>query len=363
MWGVENYVYNLATSPEGRKHEIVIICTREGEIAQKFTDSGFNTRVIKAGGYLDLGFVLKLAAHLKESNVDILHTHLGLDSFLGTAAATIAAIPIVNSVHFDQPTYARSNKPAARAWGLVQKVKNRRISHFLPVTQHVAKELIERESVSAAKTSVVNPGIQPFSPVPEDRSAIRSQQSVSNEDIIVLAIGRLEPGKNFETLISAQDILSKQGVKSQVWIAGEGAQRASLEKMIDELGLGETVRLLGYRNDIRALLSAADIFVLPSKAEAFGIAAVEAMFAELPCIAANIPGLRTVVAQNETGILFEPDDAQALANALKSLVFNRELRKSMGRLGRQKAMSAFTSSAMAKSIIDVYIQLNQHRRS
>ena len=358
MWGVENYVYNLATSPEGRNHKMVIVCTREGEIAEKFSASGFDTTVIKASGYLDVGFILKLADHLKKNKIDILHTHLGLDSFLGIFAATIANVPVVASVHFDQPTYARSDKPAARAWGMVQKLKNKRISYFLPVTQHVEKELIEREAVGKDKTSVVNPGIEPFTRVPQDGARIRTELSVTSEDTVILAIGRLEPGKNFEVLLAAQGLLAQKGVRSKVWIAGEGAHRAVLEHKIDELGISNCACLLGYRKDVRALLSAADVFVLPSKAEAFGIAAVEAMFAELPCVATNIPGLRTVVDNNENGILFEPDDARALADALELLVVNKDLRAAMGAAGKQKAASTFTSSAMASGIINVYNRLH-----
>jgi glycosyltransferase involved in cell wall biosynthesis len=120
------------------------------------------------------------------------------------------------------------------------------------------------------------------------------------------------------------------------------------------LGLQDRVKLLGYRNDVRDLLAAADIFVLPSKAEPFGMSAVEAMMSGLPVIGTLGPGLGTIVDSGVTGILVPPDDELALAEAIEKLAADSAQRNSLGKAGRERAVHHFSSDQMAEKIVGIY---------
>lgn len=351
--GVENYVYNLVSSTPAFEVKPLVICTAQGSIAQKFAAANIETEIIPIRGYFDLKAILALSKFFESHQVDLVHVHLGLDSFVGTIAAKLVSKPVIMSVHFDQPNYVKYSPLARRTWNACQVLKNKSIAHFLPSTQNVASELMRREAVSQAKTTVVNPGI-PISEINRScRERVRTELGASENDVVVIGVGRLEAEKNFQCLIDAIGTIS-ESQKLKVWIVGEGSQRKELEEAISRLNLQETISLLGYRNDIKDLLVSADMFVLPSKFDAFGMSAVEAMMAELPVIGTIETGLSTVVSANVTGFLVPVDDADALASSIKKLAADSNLRSSFAHAGREKAVSAFSSDKMAESIVNVY---------
>lgn len=353
VWGVENYVYNLLASSKSSSVKPLIVCTSDGVIAQKFGSSRAEISFVPVQGYFDIKSICALSKFFEEHNVDLVHVHLGLDSFVGTAAAAMARRPVVMSVHFDQPNYMSYGSFAKRSWNFCQIVKNKSIDHFLPITKNVAKELMQRESVSEEKVTVVHPGIPVFDIERSCRGRVRGDLNVTDEDVVVVGVGRLEIEKNFDCLVKA---FAKIGNKGNIhaWIIGDGSQRGRLEELVVELGLQNNVRLLGYRRDVRDLLASADIFALPSKAEPFGMSAVEAMMSELPVIGTTGPGLGTIVDTSTTGILVPPDDEVALGGAIEKLAADANLRSKLGLAGRQRAIHNFSSDIMAEKIVKIY---------
>lgn len=271
VWGTENYVYNLIKELQGQSIDSHLICANEGMISNKFEQAGVEVEILKMRGYADLSAVRNLARILQEKEIDVLHTHLGLDSFLGFVAASIANVPMVSSVHFDQPSYVSTNNALVRTfWTAVQRIKSKRVAHFLPITQNVANELSKRESVPVRKVTVVHPGIPPFESNQFRRNELRQEFGARSSDIVLISLGRLQPEKNFPYLLEAMRVIEQTQKNIKLWIVGDGFERDNLQKIIDEFELASCVKLLGYRADAKDLLSAADIFVLPSKAEPLG---------------------------------------------------------------------------------------------
>lgn len=359
IWGVETYVYNLIQTLKNHAVDAHVICSSDGIVCKKFSDANISTHVVAMPGYLDINSAMILAQVLRERNVDIIHAHLGLDSFLGVIASRILRIPIVLSVHFDEPAYVNANLVSRKIWQCVQTLKDTQISHFFPITDHVAQRLNEREFVPKRKITVVHPGIEPFTVEPAQKVALRRQWQIEDDDVLFVGIGRLEKEKNFSCLLKAMH-LSKAGVNkpsTKLWIAGAGSQETHLANLINEFKLNNVVQLLGYRTDVRDLLAAGDAFVLPSIAEPFGMAAVEAMYAGLPVIGTQGPGLATIVGDGSTGFLVEPNSAQELADAISTLSADKQLRDRFGQEGRRKAEKSFSSAGMGANILRVYKDL------
>lgn len=358
VWGTENYVFNLFNELKSLSIDTHLICANEGMISSKFQEAGVDVDILKMNGYSDLSAVLNLASILKEKNIDILHTHLGLDSFLGSLASSIANIPMISSVHFDKPSYVSISSPIVRhLWTTVQKIKNQRIAHFLPITQNVAHELSNRESVPLHKLTVVHPGIPPFESSNLRRNELRVEFGAQESDIVLISLGRLQPEKNFPYLLDSMRVVNQARNNIKLWIVGEGFERQKLQRIIEENELADSVKMMGYRADAKELLSAADIFVLPSKAEPFGMAAVEAMFVELPVIGTRGPGLSTIVEHNQTGILVDPDQVKSMSDAIIQLSGDPDLRRNLGKAGRVRALNTFTSEIMASKITTIYERL------
>lgn len=362
VWGVENYVYNLiATLPYNVQS--MVVCSSESTVSEKFAAAQVTVQIQPISGYLDLPAARSLSMLFKRHSVDIVHTHLGLDSFIGVIAATLSGIPVVQSVHFDHPAYVHANFITQTSWRAVQALKNLRIARFLPITENVGRELAQREMVPAAKITVVYPGINSIHPIDNDcRLRTRRELGCDAEDIVVIAVGRLEEEKNFDCLIKALAGAREKQIALKLWLVGDGSQRDSLAHLIMSEKLGDVVQLLGYRNDIMALMPAADIFVLPSKKEPFGMAAVEAMSAGLPVIGTIGPGLSTIVEHQHTGLLVQPDDPTGLSEAIQQLAQDKSLRAALGKAGKERAARCFTKETMANKIALVYQEVyRQHR--
>lgn len=356
VWGVENYVHNLLSAECSSILESTIVCTSAGAISQKFIDAGFDVEIIPMKGYLDFGSVLELKNLFETHGINIVHTHLGLDSMLGTLAAKLAHIPAVTSVHFDQPNYVTSNPLRRALWSKAQLFKNKAISHFFPITENVAEELCKRESVPRNKITVVHPGIPVFETKEYLRTKIRDAQGTHDTSTVIIGVGRLELEKNFACLLDAMaNFEAKDDI--ELWLVGDGSQRKALETRVADLKLSEKVKILGYRPDVTNLLSAADIFVLPSKFEPFGMSAVEAMLSGLPVVGTNGPGLGTIVQDQITGLLVTPDDSEDLYLALARLAKEKNLRQKFGELGKKRAIEKFTAEKMAAQILSAYCEI------
>ena len=162
---------------------------------------------------------------------------------------------------------------------------------------------------------------------------------------LLLALGRLHEAKAFDVLIDAVAAVPE----AQLWIAGEGALRPALEEQIARLGLGDRVRLLGWRDDRLDLLATADLCVFPSRYEPFGIVSIEAWAARIPLIATRSAGPGALIEDGSDGLLVPIDDAPALTTAICRMLGDGELRARLIANGRRRYEAEFTEAAVVAS--------------
>ncbi|GLR88250.1 glycosyltransferase [Bradyrhizobium iriomotense] len=182
-------------------------------------------------------------------------------------------------------------------------------------------------------------------------------QHVNDRGRLVLACGRLVPYKGFEVLIRAA-----QGRNFEVWIIGEGAERARLEQLIEELGVGDRVRLLGSVPDCERvkLMCIADVFAMPSvtNAETFGLVQLEAMAAGRPVVNTALDTAVPHVARDGIeAITVPPGDSAALGDAIDTLIRDPERRRRMGLAARTRAATRYSAAAFKNGMETVYAQV------
>jgi rhamnosyl/mannosyltransferase len=171
---------------------------------------------------------------------------------------------------------------------------------------------------------------------------------------VTLFVGRLRYYKGLHVLIAALP-----HIPGVFWIAGTGPERERLESQAAALGVAARVRFLGDVPDesLPALYRAADVFVLPAhlRAEAFGIAQLEAMASGLPCVSTALgTGTSFANQHGETGLVVPPNDPHALAAALNTLLADPTLRQRYGEAARQRVLQHFTTDRMVDGIEAVY---------
>lgn len=184
------------------------------------------------------------------------------------------------------------------------------------------------------------------------RNRVRAELGIPDRAIVALLVARLRPEKRVPDFASA--LLRAQEREPDLIgiVAGDGPDRRNVQTAA---GDPDAMRLLGHRDDIPALLEAADIFVLASEYEAVPMAILEAMAAALPVIATRVGGIATVVEHGATGLLVSPGDIEAMASGLVELAGDRNLRLALGRAGLRRQSERWS----AETMIDGYARVLQ----
>ena len=169
---------------------------------------------------------------------------------------------------------------------------------------------------------------------------------------IILAVGRMVPYKGYEYLLQAM-----RGIDGKLLLIGEGPLRSQLESMIERLGIGKSVELLGHVPDLVPYYKAALMLVLPSvtRAESFGFVQMEAMAAGIPVVNTDLDsGVPEVSVHGLTGLTVPPKDAGALADAIRTLLDHPALCAKYGRAGIARVNEEFSARRMAERTFEVY---------
>jgi glycosyltransferase involved in cell wall biosynthesis len=232
---------------------------------------------------------------------------------------------------------------------------NHRINAHIAISNAVRAAAVARHDVAEKSIYTVLNGIaDPADKTSEPRNAIRASLGIGSDSPLILCLARLEPEKNVDYLLRAMQQVMAMQPDAICVIAGEGSKRAMLESLAAKLGVTDRVRMVGFHRDPASLMQAADVIVLPSAMEPFGLAIVEAMALGKPVIAAKAGGPMEIVVDGTTGLLVDTANESEFASAIVRFTSDPALRYSMGREARQRFESHFTRKRMAAETQGIY---------
>ena len=185
-----------------------------------------------------------------------------------------------------------------------------------------------------------------------DRENLDFLKHIKKGDKVISHISNFRPVKKIQNIIKAFCKISRE-VQSKLLLVGEGPEAARCKIMVEKLKLEDKVFFLGRYDDIIPVLSASDLYMLPSKSESFGLSALEALSCSVPVIGTNTGGLPEVVIDGQCGYLCDPNDIKSLANRATEILCSEELAKKMGREARKRA-KLFDSSIIVPQYINYY---------
>jgi glycosyltransferase involved in cell wall biosynthesis len=335
--GLEQMLLSLARHRDQDRFQLdVISLIDKGPIAQRIEREGVPvTSLIKRDG-IRPRIVFQIARHLKRRRISVLHTHNAAGLMYGVPAAILAgAKRVIHTRH--------GPRVSAGKWGLRAITRlSRRVNRYVAVSDH-ARRLAVAEGIRAACTCVIENGV--------DTSMFAYQEPNPRGPIV--CVSRLSPEKNVDVLIRALGILRNRGAEQQCVIVGDGPLRRPLGLLACELGLGQTVRLVGAATDVRPWLAQGSMFVLPSANEGQSLTILEALATGLPVIATRSGGNIEILTHEQTGLLTEPDSPEELAQAILRIRSHAEPARQMGRAGRALVELRFD----IRSVVAKYEQL------
>lgn len=280
----------------------------------------------------------------------------GLVAALRPDLVHLHSLPTPAAVPFLRPL----RRLVISSWGSDVVQRDPRKTRLYPYLLSHAQQLTATSHYLAAMTASYLHTPRPISVIPfgiDPQRFMPVQEPASGYHIGTLR--HLERNYGIDVLIETVPLLLESDPQIRIEIGGAGSLRPAFERRIHELAIGEQVTLRGRIDhaEVPAFLRALAVFAMPSRAEAFGVAALEAQACGLPVVASNVGGLPEVVRDGETGLLVPPEQPQALADALLALIHDPERRIEMGAAGREWVRARYDWQTNIDQMLEVYRQV------
>lgn len=313
--GNERQVMRIADGLRARGHEVVVSCRAGGPVEAELRALGFRTTGIRPRGDADLWNALAFVRWLRRERPDAVLLTSWVRAFVAGWAARAAGVPrVVFRIGGMQPIHRGLR-------GSLERHALRRWYHaVIANSRRVAERITGALPEMADRVHVVVNGVEPVdAPTP---APLRAELGMPHGAVVALAVGGTERNKGFDLLIDA--VARIRGVHAVLAGGGTDAQEDALVGRAQKRAMASRVHLLGRRDDVPAVIAACDLFVLPSRAEGFSVALLEAMAAGKPIVAADVGGVWEGLAAREgrppAGWIVPREDVDGLMEAIREVV-------------------------------------------
>lgn len=328
----------LGIDPD-RYETIFIYIMKSSDKPNYFEQQGKRVYYISPKKFLrmfDLPTFFKLVKIFKNEKVDILHCHMHQATNYGTMAAMAASVPVVLShVHGISRTKNKRRK-------LTNSFILKRINKILTVGNAVRNDVIDTNTgLDPEKVVSIGNSIdfESITTTTKTKQQAREQLKIKADSFVFGNIARLSPHKGHEHLIRAFAEFKKIHDNSDLLIIGSGPLKEKHENTVRQMGMQDSIHVLGFRDDVPDLLGAMDAYLMPSTgSEGLPRALMEAMAAGVPCIGSTVGGIPELLKDGKLGILIEPNDEGELLKAMKTIFENKGTRQQNTAIQEAKRM-------------------------
>lgn len=303
----------------------------------------------------------------REGGFDLVHAHDWLVAFAGIALKRSHKVPLVATFHATE----RGRSGGHLNWEMSRSINQTEWSlayeawRVITVSRSMMDEVIGYFQLPRDKIEVVPNGVdtQRFDRYGESGLASFRENWAKQDEQIVFFVGRLESQKGPHLLVESAPRVISQFPNAKFIIAGTGTLERSLKTRIEDLGLGDKVRITGFISDSDRdkLYKVADVAVFPSVYEPFGIVALEAMAAGCPVVVSNVGGLKEVVENNETGIVVFPENVESLTWGIVHTLRRRDWASVRAQKAYRKAREELGWDRIAERTAGIYERVVRER--
>ncbi|SDG01896.1 D-inositol-3-phosphate glycosyltransferase [Klenkia brasiliensis] len=339
---------------------------------------GVTVRHVSAGPFEGLGkhdlpaqlcaftaAVLREEARHEPGHYDVLHSHYWLSGQVGWLARDRWGVPLVHSAHtlakVKNAALADGDEPEPRARVIGEEQVVAEADRLIANTAEEARQLVRWYDADPARTLVVPPGVDLERFAPGDRAAARRAVGVADDALVLLFVGRIQPLKAPDVLLhaAARLLADEPGLRARLQVLVVGAPSGSglaeprqLQELAVSLGIADVVRFVPPQAPaaLAEHYRAADVAVVPSHNESFGLVALEAQACGTPVVAAAVGGLPTAVDDGVSGVLVDGHDPADYAAAIRKVVEQRDLLAA----GARRHAARFSWDRTTESLVDAY---------
>ncbi len=299
-----------------------------------------------------LALATKLATVARAEELDLLHMHYAIPHSISAILARESIkskfyLPVITTLHGTDITLVGADRS------------------YLPITKYA---LQESDGVTAVSRFLKQATIETFDfddievipnficPSHYSRnmdSPLRSEL-LGDDEFLLVHVSNFRPVKRAIDCVEILQKVREKGAKARLIMVGDGPERSACEYRAQQLGVDKFTNFVGKRDNIADYLAVADIFLLPSESESFGLAALEAQACEVPVVASRIGGIPEVVTDHETGFLSEIGDIEKMSADTFSLLSDRAMHEAFGKRSRELAVSRYSTTEIIPKYISFY---------
>ena len=304
-----------------------------------------------------LALSAKMAAVAEEAELDILHVHYAVPhatcAFLARHMLRDRDVKVITTLHGTDITLIGSDK----SFFQITKFSIEESQGITAVSESLKRDTM---STFGIKNDIrVIPNFVNTHRFNRKESRCDMKDIVTDDEKIILHVSNFRPVKRIADIIR-MFVKVKPKIKSKLLLVGEGPERIPAQELAQDLGLRDSVVFLGQQEGVDNILSCADLYLLPSEQESFGLSALEAMSCEVPVIGTNVGGLPELIKHGETGYITEVGDVDKMALHAVDLLTDDTLRKTIGRQARQRVLDNFAEESVVPQYESYYEEvLNQ----
>ena len=299
-----------------------------------------------------LALATKLATVARAEDLDLLHVHYAIPHSISAILARESIkseryLPVITTLHGTDITLVgadRSYLPITK-YGLQASDGVTAVSKFL---KKATIETFDYDEIEVIPNFICPTHYQ------NDLESPWQKKFSPNNEAILVHVSNFRPVKRPLDCIEILAKIREKGVPAKLLMVGDGPELSACEYKADQFGIKDHVSFLGKRANISDYLAIADLFLLPSASESFGLAALEAQACEVPVIGALVGGVPEVISDNETGFLSDVGDTEKMSKDVVKLINDEEMRIAFGKRARELAVSRYSTTEIIPKYINFY---------